>query len=224
MKKPVRPIDQKLIVVSGRSLISGADMCLRRRLCSSVHAAITDCLVGENTRYETGSLLSRSVPRMRAEVCLHTGWCLRAECLLFCPNSRVVSSLSTVSSSWSGMPRSRSCASAMVTSCPAPRLMRPPDVLIELPLDRGKKPGAGCRDWRVGRSFEEATLLRQGDRWRRQDTRHWCPPRPAVVCMLFMLTTSSRSTGLWARGATEGVGVYDCCTLEAGWIIQSYVV
>ena len=158
MKKPVRRIDQQLIVVSGRSLISGADMCLGRRLYSSVYAAITDGLVGENTRYETGSLLSRSVPRMRAEVCLHTGLCLRPKCLLFSPNSedpRVVSSFSTASSSWSGVPRSRSCASATVTSCPAPRLMRPPDVLIEL-----QKPGAGCRDRRDRRSFEEATLIR----------------------------------------------------------------
>ena len=79
MKKPVRRIDQQLIVVSGRSLISGADMCLGRRLYSSMYAAITDGLVGENTRYETGSLLSRSVPRMRAEVCLHTGLCLRPQ-------------------------------------------------------------------------------------------------------------------------------------------------
>ena len=85
MKKPVRRIDQQLIVVSGRSLISGADMCLGRRLYSSMYAAITDGLVGENTRYETGSLLSRSVHRMRAEVCLHTGLCLRAKCLLYSP-------------------------------------------------------------------------------------------------------------------------------------------
>ena len=140
MKKPARPIDQQLIVVSGRSLIS-ADMCLGRRLYSSMYAAITDGLVGENTRCETGSLLSRSVPRMRAEVRLHTSLCLLAKCLLFSTNSedpRVVSSFPTATSSWSGVPHSRSCASATVTSCPAPPLMRPPDVLIELPLDRGK--------------------------------------------------------------------------------------
>ena len=112
-----------------------------RRLHSSMYAAITDGLVGENTRCGTGSLLSRSVPRMRVEVCLHTGLCLRAKCLLFSPNSedpRVVSSFSHGQLMLSGVPHSRSSASGTVTSCPAQPLMRPPKVLIELPLDRGK--------------------------------------------------------------------------------------
>ena len=122
MKKPVRRIDQQLIVVSGRSLISGADMSLGRRLYSSMYAAIPNGLVGENTRYETGSLLSRSVPRMRAEVCLHTGLCLRAKCLLFSPNSedpRVVSSFSTPAHCCRG--------------CPAPEAARRPQSHLVLP-------------------------------------------------------------------------------------------
>ena len=121
MKKPVRRIDQQLIVVSGRSLISGADMCIGRRLYSSMYAAIPNGLVGENTRYETGSLLSRSVSRMRTEVCLHTGWCLRAKCLLYSPNSedpRVVSSFST--------PARRGRV------CPAPEAARQPQSQLVL--------------------------------------------------------------------------------------------
>ena len=131
-----------------------------------MYAAITDGLVGENTRYETGSLLSRSVHRMRAEVCLHTSLCLRAKCLFFSSNSedpRVVSSFShsqLVVVGCAPLQKLR-VGHSHILSCPTldARTRR----FHRAAAGSRQKPGAGCRDRRIRRSFEEATLLRQGD-------------------------------------------------------------
>ena len=101
--------------------------------------------------------------------------------------------------------------------------MRPPDVLIELPLDRGKNRVQGV----VIGGF--VVLLKRRrcfvrETWRRQGTRYCCPLRPAVVYMLSCSRPVPEARGFGQEKATEGVGVYDCCTLEAGWTIPSYVV
>ena len=193
-------------------------MCLEKRLYSSIYVAITVDLAEKNSRYETGSSLPRSVPCMRAEVCLHIGLCFRAKGLLFSfysEDPRVVWSFSKPGSSWSGMSRFRSCSSAIVTSCPVPPLMRPPDILVELPLGQGKNQ---MQDIIIGR-FVVPSLGRQ---WRRKGSRQCSLPCPAVVHKPFHAHDQFRKHR--ALGKTEGLGVYDCCSLEAGWIISPCIV